>query len=170
MNYLGEQQGMTMAEISPIMNPKTTSEVAASQAHVGAFMQHVASEYGIGAETQSAFADGMASSGVSNAGLSGGSAFAGATSQVKNFYHAGEGAIENAADRRGGSPDQLDQEYARISRSAQATQDEVWEHKASGQADIRNSSERTEESVEDMHEKTTGGAFLDKAAKAADLK
>ncbi len=170
MNYLGEQQGMTMAEISPIMNPKTTSEVAASQAHVGAFMQHVASEYGIGAETQSAFAYGMASSGVSNAGPSGGSASDNATSQVKNFYHGGEGAIENAADRRGGGADQLDQEYARISRQAMATQDEVQENMASGEAGLRNNASRTEEAVEEMQDKTTGGVFVDKAAKAAGIK
>ncbi len=170
MNYLGEQQGMTMAEISPIMNPKTTSEVAASQAHVGAFMRHVASEYGIGAETQSAFADGMASSGVSNVGPSGGSAFANATSQVKNFYHGGEGAIENAADRRGGNPDDLDQEFVRISRQAGATQDEIQENMTSGEAGIRNKASRIEGAVEDMHDKTTAGVLADKAAKATGIK
>ncbi len=169
MNYLGNEQGMTMSEISPILNPKTTSEVANSQAHVGAFMQHVAAEYGIGAEAQAAFADGMASSGVSNAGSLGGAMSDDATIDVKNFYHGGAMAVENAASRLGGTPDEIDQEYARISRQAGAAQDEVQDNMAVGEGGVRSNADSVQGTVEEMREKTTGGVFADKAAKTVGL-
>lgn len=170
MNYLGSEQGMTMSEISPIMNPKTTSEVAQSQAHVGAFMQHVASEYGIGAEASSAFGEGIASSGVSNSGPLGGARGAAAELAVQDGFQTGAMGIEQDAINRGDAPMDIDQEYARITRSAGAAQDEVHGNMSAGEEGLRGNSAAVQENVEEMQEKSTAGIFMDKAAKAAGFK
>lgn len=170
MNYLGSEQGMTMSEISPIMNPKTTSEVAQSQAHVGAFMQHVASEYGIGAEASSAFAEGISSVGVPNSGPLGGARGAAAELAVQDGFQIGAMAIEQDGINRGDAPMDIDQEYARISRSASATQEEVSAGMAAGEPGVRDNNSSVQESVEEMQDNTTGGTFLDKASKAVGLK
>lgn len=170
MNYLGNEQGMTMAEISPIMNPKTTSEVASSQAHVGAFMQHVASEYGIGAEAQSALAEGIASNAVSNTGPLGGARGNDAILELHSGFNANAMEIESRATGRGDVPMDIDQEYARITRSAGATQDEVLDNMSSGESNVRGNSDAVQSNVENIQDKSTASVFLDKAARAAGVK
>ncbi len=170
MNYLSNEQGMSMSEISPVMNPKTTSEAAQSQAHVGAFMQHVASEYGIGAEASAAYAEGIASSGVPNSGPLGGMRGDNAEMAVMARFVDGAGGIENDARDRGDAPMDIDQEYARISRSAYAGQDEVQENMADGAATVNDNSAAVQDAVEDMQDKTTGGVLADKVLKSVGIK